>query len=137
MPNFYHFSLLQAQLMNLFSAQDTATRVVDTTARWGFTNTQSVKIASETPKFWLIEDLWQSLRDLGIGPKFADLFAFIAACLVLFALIWVIDRVITKISLAAIKRYSEKTKSKIDDRLVHHKFFHRLFHLLPDRKSVV
>lgn len=131
MSIFCNFYPLQAQLLYMFGPSDTASNPVDSTARWGFTSYSAAEKAAEAPKFWLIDDFWHFLREVGMGPKFADLFAFLAACLILLALVWIIDKVITRISLAAIKRYSKRTKSKIDDRLVEHKFFQRLFHLLP------
>ncbi|MEG2319027.1 MAG: mechanosensitive ion channel, partial [Mucinivorans sp.] len=83
------------------------------------------------PKFWLIEDLWEFLHSLGMSSGVVDLFTFIAAAGVLVLLVWFLDMVIIRLSLLAIKRFSAKSKTTIDDTLVATKFFSRLFQLVP------
>lgn len=85
----------------------------------------------DTTKFWLIEDLWQVLGEIGLSPAFANLFTFIAACAILAILVWLIDVIIIQVSLSAIKSHSKKTKTDWDDVLVQHKFFAHLFQLIP------
>lgn len=83
-------------------------------------------------KFWLIEDLWQFLRqDLGIGEKLVDLLTFVAACALLAFVIWLIDAVVIKYTLRLITRSTKRTKTKWDDVLMERKFFSRLLQLLP------
>ncbi|MEG0602094.1 MAG: mechanosensitive ion channel family protein [Mucinivorans sp.] len=82
-------------------------------------------------KFWLVEDFWQFLHQLGISTPYANLLAFIAACAILAILIWLIDVIIIRVALAAIKQHSKRTKTDWDDVLVQHKFFAHLFQLLP------
>lgn len=131
MVNFSLFSPLQLQLLGLGGSSGSVQTAIDTTGSWEAARVAEAKTAAMEPKFWLIEDLWQFLQRSGLGEKFSDLLAFIAACALIFVIVWVVDRVITKILLSTIKRYSKKSKTKIDDRLMEHKFFNRLFHLIP------
>lgn len=131
MPNFSLFLPLQLQLLNLIDTSGAAKSVADTTGAWEASRVAQAATAATEPKFWLIEDLWQLLHRSGVGPKFADLLAFIAACAIILAIVWLVDRVVTQLLLAAVKRYSKRSKTTIDDRLVEHHFFHRLFHLIP------
>lgn len=131
MLNFSLFSPLQLQLLSLTGASGSSKIVADSTSSWDAAGMAQAQVAASQPKFWLIEDLWQLLLRSGVGEKFADLIAFVAACTIVFAMVWVVDRVITQLLLGAIKRYSKKSKNQIDDKLLEHKFFKRLFHLIP------
>ena len=82
-------------------------------------------------KFWLIEDLWQSLRTLGVGEKLVDLFTFLIACGVLGLVVWVVNTVVVRAVLAWIRHSAKQTKTEWDDVLVEKKFFQRLLHILP------
>lgn len=84
-----------------------------------------------TTKFWLIEDFWQFLRHIGLSTGYADLLSFLAAGAILALLVWLIDVVIIRVALAAIKRHAKRTKTDWDDVLMEHKFFAHLFQLLP------
>lgn len=100
------------------------------TAVWTHSAQIAAQTAAQNSKFWLIDDLWRALRDVGFGVKLADLFAFLAACAMLAILVWFLNFVIVKLSLAAIKRRAGRTKSKVDDILVNRKFFARTFQLI-------
>lgn len=93
--------------------------------------TMIAKESAEKEKFWLIDSFWDLLRDLGIGDGIANLLAFFAACLVLAALVWLVDSVIVKISLHFIRRAISRTSTDIDDIFVEQKFFSRLLQLVP------
>lgn len=82
-------------------------------------------------KFWIIDTFWHLLRDMGLGEKLADLFAFAAAILVLVVLIWLVDTLIIKVSIHYIKRAIAKSTTDIDDIFVEQKFFSRLLQLIP------
>lgn len=85
----------------------------------------------DNTKFWLIEDLWQILHGIGIGERMVDLITFISATAILVLLIWLIDVIVIRVALVAIKRASKNTKTSWDDVLVERKFFARLLQLLP------
>lgn len=84
-----------------------------------------------TEKFWLIEDLWQWLRAIGVGERLVDLFTFLIACGVLALVVWAINTVIVRLALVWVRRRAKQTKTEWDDVLVERKFFQRLLHLLP------
>lgn len=91
----------------------------------------AAKKSATTEKFWILEDLWAQLTSAGIGDKIADGITFLIACAVLVLLVWMIDVIVVRIALVTIQNISEHSKTKLDDYLLHRKFFHRLFHLLP------
>lgn len=93
--------------------------------------TTIAKESADKAKFWVIDDLWHLLREFGIGVGIANLLAFAAACLVLAAMVWLIDTVIVNISLHYIKRAIAKSSTDIDDIFVEQKFFSRLLKLFP------
>lgn len=103
---------------------DTASRVVSS-AR------QAAELTAGKEKFWLVDDFWQFMVRAGFGERIADLVAFMVACLVLAAVVWLIDKLVVKISLHAIKRATAKTQTDLDDIFVNRKFFSRLFQMLP------
>lgn len=82
-------------------------------------------------KFWIIDTFWKLLCDVGVGPGIANLLAFMAACLVLAGLVWILDALIIKISLHYIKRAIAKSTNDIDDIFIEQKFFSRLLQLVP------
>lgn len=103
---------------------DSLTRVWESGAR------AAAKTASENQKFWIVEDIWRMLRDIGLGEGLANLAAFILACAILCAVVWLLNMVVVKISLSAIKKHSARSKNKLDDILVTRKFFSRLFQMI-------
>lgn len=84
-----------------------------------------------TAKFWLIENLWQWLRAMGVGERLVDLFTFLIACAVLGIVVWVINTVVVRVVLAWVRRRAKQSKTEWDDVLVERKFFQRLLHILP------
>lgn len=104
---------------------------VDTVTGWDRNAEIVATKAAGQEKFWLIQDLWDMLRRIGVGEQIADLLAFAAAAFVLVGLVWFIDKLIIRLSLVAIKRAASKTKTDLDDILVNRKFFSRLLELVP------
>lgn len=115
-------------MTNFFILQAAFTR--DTASVFSQESVTAQTIADNS-KFWLVEHFWQFLHRLGVSAPFADLITFLTAALVLAGLVWLVDFAIIKVSLMAIKRRAEKSKTTIDDILVEQKFFSRLLQLVP------
>lgn len=86
---------------------------------------------SHEPKFWVVEDLWQWLVHHGIGPAWSDAVTFIAVCGGLVLTVWLIDQLISRFVIRAIKARVRHSKSQLDDILYERKFFNRLLYLIP------
>lgn len=86
---------------------------------------------AEKPKFWLIQNFDTMLTNTGIPDGMANIITFIAACIIIALLIWIIDIIGTKVVLLYIKRGAKKTKTKWDDYLYRRRFFHRAIRLVP------
>lgn len=118
-----------AYFLNFLSS---TSEVIDSVSKTFTTAARDIaQAAASKEKFWLINDFNKILTDHGVGERIADLLAFVAACGVLTVIVWFIDRILVKISLAKIKRWVSRTNSDIDDVFFEHKFFHRLLQLVP------
>lgn len=83
------------------------------------------------PKFWVVEDLWQWLRQQGLSPLWSSAIAFLAVCAGLALAVWLLDFVITHFIRGFIERRVQRNKNRIGDILYKRKFFDRLLYLLP------
>lgn len=84
-----------------------------------------------TQKFWMLETLWQWIREIGVGPRLADAITFSAACALLVAMVWLVDLFLSRVVIIAIKTRVTRSKTSLDDILFERKFFTRLFNLIP------
>lgn len=135
MPNISVILPMQLQLFNLLGSQ-AVDSVVDSSrvnkSTWVQKSVEQVaQKTSESPKFWLIEDLWRFLIDKGLSEQWANLVAFAVACLMIVAIVVLVDKVFTRITLSIIHKFAKRRARKIDDRLIKNNFFSRAFHLLP------
>lgn len=86
---------------------------------------------SHSPKFWVVEDFWQWLGEIGIGPGWSNGITFLAVCAALVLTVWVIDFITSHFVIRFIKRRVQQTRTRIDDILFERKFFSRLLYLVP------
>lgn len=95
------------------------------------THIREATIHSAHAKFWIVEDLWQWLTRIGIGPGVADGITFLTVCLGLILTVWLIDFITSRFVIGSIKKRVQRSKTKIDDILFKRKFFSRLLYLVP------
>lgn len=82
-----------------------------------------------TEKFLLLQSLESYLQKTGLSPAGASAFTLLATFAVLALLVWVLDRLGTKVLLGLIRHAVSKTETLWDDHLLRHKFFPRLIEL--------
>ena len=82
-----------------------------------------------TEKFLLLQSLESYLQKTGLSPAGASAFTLLATFAVLALLVWVLDRLGTKVLLGLIRHAVSKTETLWDDHLLQHKFFPRLIEL--------
>ncbi len=82
-------------------------------------------------KFWVVDNLWNTLHGWGLSERASNGLSFVVLCAVLALLVWLLDLFLSKVVLSAIKKSIQRSKTNIDDILFKHKFFNRLLSLLP------
>ena len=88
-------------------------------------------VAADKPKFWLVEDLWHWLKQIGVGTTFANILSFVVTAVVLGLLIWLLDTIVRRLIMRYFKKVTANSKNKLDDFLFSRSFFQRAFDLLP------
>ncbi len=88
-------------------------------------------IATSGEKFWIVEDFWQWMRELGLSDSASNLITFLLLCATLVACVWLLDFFLSRVMLPILNRQVQYSKTNLDDILLNRKFFNRLFDLLP------
>ncbi len=84
-----------------------------------------------TSKFWFIQRLEELLRHAGMSQALSDLLTFLTACVFLAVIVWLLNLLATRVALKYIKHAATRTRTKWDDYLYQHHFFHRTVRLVP------
>jgi miniconductance mechanosensitive channel len=80
---------------------------------------------------WLTEWLHSRLQLLNLSEFWTEILFFGISAVLMLLLSWLAFFIVRRVLLFSIIRMVRKTKSKMDDHLVHRKVFHRLAHLAP------
>ncbi len=86
---------------------------------------------SHSPRFWIVEDLWQWLHSHGIGPGWSNAIAFLTVCAGLALAVWLVDFMISHFVINFIERRVRRHKNPIGAILYKRKFFDRTLYLIP------
>ncbi len=82
-------------------------------------------------KFWVVQDFSQWLAGLGISAWWCDTLTFLAVCAGLVLTVWLIDRVLFRLGLTLIRRWSKRSRHAIVGILFERKFYRRALYLIP------
>ncbi|PRZ00377.1 mechanosensitive ion channel family protein [Marinilabilia salmonicolor] len=80
---------------------------------------------------WMTEWLHSRLELLNLSEFWTEVLLFGVSAVIMLLLSWLSFVVVRRVLIFSIIKMVRKTKSKIDDYLVHRKVFHRLAHLAP------
>ncbi|WP_291859756.1 mechanosensitive ion channel domain-containing protein [Marinilabilia sp.] len=80
---------------------------------------------------WLTEWLHSRLQLLNLSEFWTEILLFGISTVLMLLLSWLAFFIVRRVLLFSIIRMVRKTRSKMDDHLVHRKVFHRLAHLAP------
>lgn len=86
---------------------------------------------SLSPKFWIVEDLWQWFHSHGIGPGWSNGLTFLTVCATLALAVWLVDFIISHFVIGFIERRVRRNKNRIGEILYERKFFDRALYLVP------
>ena len=89
-----------------------------------------VSKVADSSKFWLIQDLYDSLLTLGVNVGVANTIVFVIVLLVLTAVVWLLNIAMGRFSFLFIKDQKLDAKSRGITILMKHGFFKRLFVLI-------
>lgn len=89
-----------------------------------------VSKVADSSKFWLIQDLYDSLLTLGVNVGVANTIVFVIVLLVLTAVVWLLNVSMGRFSFLFVKDQKLDAKSSVITILMKHGFFKRLFVLI-------
>ena len=87
-------------------------------------------LAQDSPKFWVIQDIWEWLRHIGMGPSWTNVLAFMITAAAMAVVIWLLDVVVRNIAMRYIKSAVDRSKNIIDNFMYSRGFFQRVFNIL-------
>lgn len=85
-----------------------------------------VENIGNSPKFWVLQDLYNALLDGGVSLKVSNAIVFIIAFLALVAIFWLLNTIVAHLSSVFIKKKNVEQTNSLYDILVEQKFFNRL-----------